>query len=273
MSFVEVRNLRLGYREEGSGAPIVFLHGVGSDKALWDKQLKYFSEKRRAVALDYPGYGESEHAPHDLQRPEIVEYLCDALDALGIERAHFVGLSMGGVILLEMWRQQPSRLSSMVLADTFAMHPDARSIVERAHHALATMTMREFAELRVPLVLRSDTSEALKREVIENMARIDPQSYKWAAEAVWTPDYRADLAGIDIPALIIVGEHDKLTPLSLSEELLAGIESATLKVIPDAGHISNIDNPAAFNRIVEDFIDALEAADSVPGAARENAGN
>lgn len=273
MSFVEVRNLRLGYREEGSGAPIVFLHGVGSDKALWDKQLKYFSEKRRAVALDYPGYGESEHAPHDLQRPEIVEYLCDALDALGIEAAHFVGLSMGGVMLLEMWRQQPSRPRSMVLADTFAMHPDARSIVERAHHALATMTMREFAELRVPLVLRSDTSEALKREVIENMARIDPQSYKWAAEAVWTPDYRADLAGIDIPALIIVGEHDKLTPLALSEELLAGIESAKLKVIPDAGHISNIDNPAAFNRIVEDFIDALEAADSVPGATRENAGN
>jgi len=258
VAFVDVNNFRLGYREEGSGAAIVFLHGVGSDKSLWDGQLKHFSEKRRAVSLDYPGYGESELAPHDIDRQEIAGYLCDALDALGIETAHFVGLSMGGVMLLEMWRQQPSRLRSMVLADTFAMHPEGEAIVERARHSLASMTMREFAELRVPTVLQPNAPDALKREVIENMSRIDKQSYKWAAEAVWTPDYRADLASITVPALVVVGEHDKLTPLKLSEELSANIPDAKLKVIPDAGHISNVDNDAVFNRTVEDFIDAVE---------------
>ncbi|MFN2452629.1 MAG: alpha/beta fold hydrolase [Pyrinomonadaceae bacterium] len=258
MAFVLVKGLKIGFSEEGNGVPVVFLHGVGSDKALWNRQLNYFSKRWCAVSLDYPGYGESDLAPNDLRREEIAAYLCGALDALGIKAAHFVGLSMGGVMALEIWRQQPARLRSMVLADTFAKHPHAVEIVERAHHALATMPMQEFAQLRVPMVLSSATPDETQREVVENMARINKHTYKWAAEAVWTGDYRAALASINIPTLVVVGEHDNLTPLALSEELRAGIAGAKLKVIPDAGHISNIDNPTEFNRAVEHFIAAVE---------------
>jgi 3-oxoadipate enol-lactonase len=168
--------------------------------------------------------------------------------------AHTVGLSMGGVIALEMALQQPSRLHSLVLADSFAWHPDAEGILARTRNALATMTMQEFAEARVHVLLAPSAPEALKREVVETMGRIDKRAYAWASVAVWTPDYRGDLLQIVIPTLVVVGEHDQPTPPALSEALQAGIPCAKLATIPNAGHISNIDNPAVFNRVVEEFI-------------------
>jgi 3-oxoadipate enol-lactonase len=164
---------------------------------------------------------------------------------------------MGGVIALEMARQQPAPLRSLTVADSFAWHPGAAAIVERAREAAVTMSMRAFAEARVSVLLAPSATETLKHEVVESMARIDKRTYRWATTAVWTPDYRADLPHIAIPTLVVVGEHDQPTPLALSEELQRGIPGARLAIIRDAGHISNIDNPAAFNQIVEEFITNL----------------
>jgi 3-oxoadipate enol-lactonase len=203
--------------------------------------------------LDYPGYGESDLPAGDLGRADVARYVFGAIEALGIEAAHIVGLSMGGVIALEMARQQPARLRSLTLADSFARHPDAAAIVERAFQA-ASMSMRAFAEARVSVLLAPSATETLKHEVVETMARIDKRTYRWATTAVWTPDYRADLTHIAIPTLVVVGEHDQPTPLALSQELYEGIPGAHLAIIPGAGHISNIDNPAVFNQAVEAFI-------------------
>jgi 3-oxoadipate enol-lactonase len=256
MARVMVEDLQIGYSERGDGAALVFLHGVGSDKSVWDRQLAFFSKQWRAVALDYPGYGESDLPVRDLDRPAIAGYVCGALDALGIAQAHVIGLSMGGVIALEIVRQQPHRLRLLTLADTFAHHPDADGIVARSRQAIETMPMSAFAELRVQALLAPGAPDALRREVVETMARVDQRAYRWASVAVWTADYRADLAGIAIPTLVIVGEHDQPTPVALARELAAGIHGAQLAIIPDAGHISNIDNPAAFNAAVERFIKA-----------------
>lgn len=257
MARISIRGINIGYEEQGRGTSIVFLHGVGSDKTLWVRQLGHFQNQFRAVALDYPGYGESDLVTGALARADIARCMLDAFDALEIAAAHVVGLSMGGVIALEMWRQQPKRLRSLTLADTFAHHPDAEVIVERSRRALGTMTMREFAEMRVPTVLSPTSSAALQRQVIENMSRIDKGTYYWAAEAVWTGDYRADLPKIKVPTLILVGEHDGLTPLQLSEELQI-IPDAKLEIIPHAGHISNVDNPDYFNFVVERFLNAAQ---------------
>lgn len=254
MTTVRVNGLIIGYQEQGQGDAIVFLHGVGSDKTLWEKQLDHFSLRWRAVSLDYPGYGESGLPPKALNREEIAHYLLGAMDELGIESAHVVGLSMGGVMALEMARHQRTRLRSLVLADTFAKHPQAETIIERSRHALATMTMREFAEWRVPVVLQPHADEALKQEVIQNMARIHKTSYYWAVDAVWNADYREDLSSLNIPALIVIGQQDTLTPLSLSQELYEGIHGSQIEIIPDAGHISNVDNAVIFNQVVESFV-------------------
>jgi len=156
MARILVDNLHIGYSERGDGAALVFLHGVGSDKSVWDRQIAFFSKQWRAVALDYPGYGESDLPTHDLDCRAIAGYVSGALDAIGIAAAHLVGLSMGGVIALEIARQQPDRLRSLTLADTFAHHPDADGIVARSRQAIETMPMRAFA-CKVRTIMSFDT--------------------------------------------------------------------------------------------------------------------
>lgn len=257
MARTKAENLNIGYCEQGAGDTVVFLHGVGSDKAVWDAQIEHFAALNyRAVALDYPGYGESDLPPADLNREQIADCIFGALDALGIiAAAHIVGLSMGGVIALEMWLREPERIRSVVLADTFAKHPEGDAILERSLEGAATLGMHKFAERRIAAVFAPGAAPALKRAFVENMSRINPRSYAWASRAVWTADYRADLSSIRTPTLVLVGEHDALTPVALSEELQKGIQGARLRVIPSAGHLSNIDNAAAFNEAVAKFLD------------------
>jgi len=258
MAVIRVDDLKIGYREKGTGKAIVFLHGVGSDISVWDRQLNHFSKKWRAVSIEYPGYAESDLPGKGLNREEIAHFLFGAMDGLSIKTAHIVGLSMGGVIALEMARHQPARLRSLTLVDTFARHPNGETILEGLHKDIEAMTMLAFARARVNLILSHNASEALKQEVIETMANIDKRTYRWSTKAVWTSDYRSDLPHITIPTLVAIGEHDQFTPLALSEELHRCIPGSKLVIIPNAGHLSNLDNPVFFNRIVEEFITSVE---------------
>ena len=225
----------IGYTAAGDGPALVFLHGVGSDKRVWAAQIAHFSAHYRAIALDYPGYGESDLPAAPLGRPEIAATLWAALAALGVTHPHLVGLSMGGVIALEMRRQSADDIASLTLADTFAWHPQADMLVKRSHDAIATMSMRAFAEARVAGLLGPAATTASRAAVIAQMGDIDPRTYHWSTLAVWTPDYRPDLAAITQPTLVLVGEHDHVTPLALSEELATGIPHARLVVIPRRG--------------------------------------
>lgn len=243
----------LGAIEAGSGGtPIVFLHGVGSDKSVWSPQLAHFSNGRRAVAFDYPGYGESEPAPEGTTRDDYAAAIFAGMDALEIDRAHLCGLSLGGVIAIAMHALAPQRCASLVLADTFAVHPDGAGIYERS--LAASTDLRALAEARVDFLLAPGALDDVRSEVIETMAKIDPAAYRVGAEAVWLADQRDRAAAIDVPSLVIVGEADRVTPPGLSEELAALVPGAKLERIPGAGHISNLERPAEFNRIVQEFI-------------------
>jgi len=263
MGRIKAGDIALGFSEQDGGGDggdaVVFLHGVGSDKAVWDEQLAHFAARGyRAVALDYPGYGESDSPSSEPDRAQIASYIFAALDELKVAAAaHVVGLSMGGVIALEMWRQQPARLRSLVLADTFAKHTDGDAILKRSLDGMTALGMGKFAEARVGAVLRPDAAPELKSRIVENMARINTRSYTWASRAVWTADYLSDLPNISTPTLVIVGEHDALTPGALSEELHNGIRNSRLRIIPAAGHLANLDNPAAFDEAVAEFIQSV----------------
>ena len=124
---------RIGVLEQGSGdTSIVFLHGVGSDKSVWAPQLEYFGRTRRSVAYDYPGYGDSDPAPDGMTREDFAEAILAAMDSLGIADAHVCGLSLGGVVAIALHAAAPMRCRSLILADTFAVHPDGRAIYERS---------------------------------------------------------------------------------------------------------------------------------------------
>ena len=246
---------RIGYLEAGSGqaTPIVFLHGVGSDKRVWRPQLEHFGSSRRAVAFDYPGYGESELI-HGATRDDFAASILAAMSALGIGRAHVCGLSLGGVVAIAMHAAASDRCASLIIADSFAVHPDGQGIHDRSVAASHSMTMRDLAEARTSVLLGSAATNGLRADVIETMAAIDPAAYRIGAEAVWLADQRDRATAIDVPALIMVGEEDGITPPALSEELLQLIPHARLMRIAGAGHLANIEQPQAFNGAIESFI-------------------
>jgi len=261
MATIDTASGRMGLLEAGSGGiPLLLLHGVGSDKSVWRPQLDAFGPERRTVALDYPGYGES--APlANASRDDFAAACWAALDALGIERAHICGLSLGGVVAIAMHAAAPERCASLILADSFAVHPEGHAIYDRSTAAARDLGMRGLAEARVGSLVAPGTSEALKRDLIATMAGIDPAAYVQGAEAVWLADQREWVAAIACPVLVVCGSADTITPPSLSEDLKDRIPHAALVEIAGAGHLSNIEQPAIFNRVLEGFLAGAEQAD------------
>jgi 3-oxoadipate enol-lactonase len=257
MPRIETSSGAIGYEEGGGEAlPIVFLHGVGSDKSVWAPQLRHFGRARRAVAFDYPGYGESEPPREGTTRDDYAAAIFAAMDALGIERAHICGLSLGGVVAIAMHHLHSQRCASLILADTFAVHPDGRAIYERS--VAGSIDLGSMAEARVDVLLAQPADPAVRSEVVETMARIDPAAYRIGAEAVWLAEQSFRACAIQEPALVLCGAEDKVTPPALSRELASLIPQARLELIEGAGHIANLEKPDEFNRVVEEFIREVE---------------
>jgi 3-oxoadipate enol-lactonase len=259
MGTVVTNRGRIGVVEQGSGGrtPIIFLHGVGSDKSVWRPQLEHFGAARRAIAFDYPGYDESDLI-EAATRDDFAAAILAAMDALQIERAHVCGLSLGGVVAIAMAAIAPDRCASLVIADSFAAHPEGRAIYHRSI-AASHSGMRQLAEARVGALLASE-NEAMRSEVIETMARIDPAAYRIGAEAVWLAVQIDRAVAVRAPTLIICGDLDPVTPPALSDELVKLIPGSRLEIIPGASHLANLDKPAEFNRAIDDFLSEVEPA-------------
>lgn len=249
---------QIGYVESGGGSadPIVFLHGVGSDKSVWHPQLDHFGRERRAVAFDYPGYGDSGPALEGTTRDDYASAIISAMHELGIDRAHICGLSLGGVIAIAIHYAAPERCASLILADTFAVHPDGRAIYERS--IAGSTDLAAMANARVDRLLAQPTDADVRREVVETMSRLSPCAYRIGSEAVWLADQRDRAQALDRPTLILVGDQDFITPADLSNELLDLIPQARMQVVTAAGHLTNLEKPDEFNRFVGNFLAEIE---------------
>jgi 3-oxoadipate enol-lactonase len=258
MSDVKTRFGTIGIAANGTDAEpaILFLHGVGSDKSVWRPQLDHFRGRNSGIAIDYPGYGESALV-EGATRDDYARAAFAALDAMGRNRAHICGLSLGGVVAIAMHALAPERCCSLILADTFAVHPDGRAIFERG--VAASADLRAMAEARVDVLLAQPADPAVRTEVVETMARIDPAAYRIGAEAVWLADQRDRAAAIAVPTLVICGSEDKVTPPALSRELADLIPGARYAEIAGAGHLTNLEQPEAFNRLLGTFIRAVDS--------------
>jgi len=248
----------IGFDQAGDGIPIVFLHGVGSDKSVWHPQLAHFGVQRRAITFDYPGYGDSDRAPEGATRDDYAAAILSAMNQLGIERAHVCGLSLGGVVAIAMHALAPQRCLSLILADTFAKHPEGPAIYDRS--LAASGDMRAMAEARVDVLLAQPADRAVRSEVVATMARIDPMAFRIGARAVWLADQGARVAEIRVPTLVICGTADKVTPPALSLELAETIPGARYEEIARAGHLTNLERPDEFNALVEAFVADVDSA-------------
>jgi 3-oxoadipate enol-lactonase len=256
MASIETALGKIGTVEVGGGerTPLIFLHGVGSDKSVWQPQLEHFGGTRRTLVFDYPGYSESQFRD-DATRDDYAAAILAAMTSLGVEKAHICGLSLGGVVAIAMHAAAPERCASLILADTFAVHPQGQAIYDRS--IAASHDMRGLAEARVGALMALQDA-ALCQGVIETMAAIDPEAYRLGARAVWLADQTERAAAIRAPTLVIVGDEDAITPPALSVELAALIPNSRLDVIHGASHLANLDKPEEFNRAIDDFLSGVE---------------
>jgi 3-oxoadipate enol-lactonase len=260
--FAEVDGVRLHYLDAGSGAPaLVLLHAFPLHSGMWAPQIQHLSPQRRVIAPDFLGFGGSD-APDSMYRYTMFGYadlLAGLLDRLDLDRVALCGISMGGYVALAFLRQYPERVSALVLADTRA-GADATQVFERRTDQQDQVARIGTAALIEVLLagLLSDTTRASRLELVEQVRRLmaNPAAgYIGALEAMkHRPDATDELAGISVPTLVIVGEDDSLSPPEVARDMHDRIPGSELAVLPDAGHLSNLEAAEEFNAAVADFL-------------------
>ena len=256
---VEIGTRAVAYDDAGEGSPVLFVHGFPHHRKLWAPQMRALAGQCRAVAVDLPGFGESD-MPERFSMDAWADGLARFLDALEIDRAVIAGLSMGGYITFAFWRLHRERVLALVLADTRAGadteegKAKRRETIELARREGPTAVARAM----LPGMVGKSTRErepsvvATMRAMMES-ASVD--SIVGASEAMLArTDSVPLLPTIDVPTLIVVGEEDVLTPPKESRAMHAAIRGSRLEIIPGAGHVSNIERPAAVNQVLAEFI-------------------
>ena len=256
--YVEIGGLRVAYQRAGRGPPLVLLHGILSDSRAWTRQLAGLADRFTVVAWDAPGAGRSADPPESFRASDYADCLSEFIVALGLDPAHVLGLSWGGVLAQELYRRHPERVRSLILADTYAGWKGSlpKAVCdERLASCIreSRLPPDEWVPGWLPGLLSENAPPELREEVVEVMSDFHPAGYRAMALAVADSDTRDLLPRIGVPTLLLWGELDRRSPLSVAEQLRDGIPGAQLTVIPDTGHVSNIEQPARFNAAVRDF--------------------
>ena len=233
--------------------PLLFLHGVGSDKSVWAPQMRHFARTRRCIAADYPGYGDSAPSP-GATREDFADAMLALLDTLGVEHVDICGLSLGGIVAMLMAPRLGNRLGRLVIANSFAVHPEGDAIFERSTSAARRLGMKGLADARIDMLLAPGTAPALRADLVATMGAIAPDAYVQGARAVWKADLTAEARAISAPTLVLCGSEDAITPPRLSDALADLLADARRVDLAGAAHLSNVERPDDFNREVEQFL-------------------
>lgn len=252
----------LAHADVGRGLPVVLLHAFPLNRSMWEPQIAALFGECRCLVPDLRGFGNSpSHGPYSMER--YADDVVALLDALQVERAVIAGLSMGGYVALAIWRKYPRRVRGMILADTRASADTTEAAAKRGE--LIDVARREgmdaVADRQLPGLVGKSTREK-QPELVDRIRSIMMQQrvdgVVGALEAMrGRPDSTDLLATIDVPTLVVVGEEDTVTPVKDARAMHQAITGSRLEIIPGAGHLSNLERPAAFNAAASDFVGSL----------------
>ena len=253
----------ISVNECGEGELLILMHGIGGNKRNWVTNIEVFGRHFKTVAWDARGYGESDDYPCDLDFSDFADDLNRVLDHYGVEKAHLLGLSMGGRIAFSFCERYGYRVASLVLCDThkgfkhFTKEQQEEFIRLRKEPLLAGKEPKDIAPIVAEtLIGRPENADAFDA-LVDSMSRLHKNSYIKSIEASVRGDHTDILGQIEAPTLVVVGELDRLTPPALAKDISDQIPRAKLAIIKDAGHLSNIENPTEFNSVVLDFLLSL----------------
>jgi 3-oxoadipate enol-lactonase len=256
---------RLAHTVSGVRGPwVLLLHGIGGGQSVWDDAASGTARAVaaagfRAVAVDLPGYGASAAVP-PTGIPGMAEAVLGLIDTLDAEAAIVVGHSMGGMVAQEMALLQPARVAGLVLACTSSAFGapggdwQARFVAERLAPLDAGLGMAGMAAALVPAMLGPAARAEAAAIAQDVMARVPEATYRAVLQAIVAFDRRAALAQIKAPTLLLAGEHDRTAPPAVMQRMAARIDGAEFVQLPGAGHIANIETPAAFHAALVAFL-------------------
>ncbi|RMH38278.1 MAG: alpha/beta fold hydrolase [Nitrospirae bacterium] len=259
---VSVRGINLGYTDEGHGEPLVFIHAFPLSRIMWEPQREALASRYRVINIDLRGHGESDSILWHFTLDDYAEDVVALVQHLHIERATFVGLSMGGYILFSLYRRRPELIKALVLADTRAQADSEEAKAGRM--ALAQVAYRKgmsaVADQMLPKLLAPGSLKT-RPELVERIRSIilnnDPAGTIVDLMAMAErPDSTPLLASVTCPTLVIVGEDDIATPPSEAHYMVDRLPQSKLITIPGAGHLSNIEQPERFTQALMDFVSA-----------------
>lgn len=264
MSVARVGGIELAYEVSGAGLPVVLLHGFPFNRTLWREQVEALRERYMVITVDLRGHGETQATEAPVTMEVMAGDVAALLDSLRITRVVLGGLSMGGYVALAFYQLFPERVRALLLADTrpHADTDEARLNREETAARALREGMKTIADAMLPKLLAPAT-HAERPEVVRRIGdMILHTSAQGAASALRGMAVRRDqaelLRRIDCPVLIIVGSLDAITPPADAELMHREIRNSRLEVIAGAGHVSNVERPADFNRALEKFLDELE---------------
>jgi 3-oxoadipate enol-lactonase len=257
-----VGDTAIAFDDIGSGLPVVFLHAFPLNRTMWEPQIGALVAECRCIPIDFRGFGDSRAAP-----PFSVDRYADdvaaVLDALQIERAVVVGISLGGYVAFAMWRRHRERIRGLVLSDTRAS-ADSEEVIARRRALIDTARTKgstAVANMQIAGLMgkstrdkRPDIYDAIHRM----MAQTGADGIIGGLEAMISrPDSTATLTTIDMPTLIVVGDEDVITPPKEARRIHDGIPGSRIEILHGAGHLSSVERPAAFNTVVSEFLGGL----------------
>ena len=261
---------RIALSVAGAGPLVVCLHGIGGHRQHWDDQLRAFSEHFTAAAWDARGYGDSDDYDGPLAFADFSADLARVLDGFGAERAHLVGLSLGGRIARDFALRHPTRVATLVLANTTAgfdsLTPDQVEAFIRSRRVPleSGRTLRELAPGLAQNLMSPAAVPGAYPRLLASMAALRKDSYLKTIEASTREDRGARIEAIRAPTLVVTSDEDRLYPAALAEDMARRIPGARLAIVRGAGHLSNLEQPEAFNAAVLPFL--LEHRDRAPPA-------
>lgn len=262
MKQAKLNGVDIAFEDVGSGPVVLFLHGFPINGRMWSPVIATLSDAYRLIIPDLRGMGESEVSSPIATMADYADDAAALLDHLNIrEPVVVVGLSMGGYIVFEFHRRHRDRVRALGLIDTRSEgdSPDAaKGRAEQAKRVLAEGS-HVVADAMKDKIFGPNVDPALKEAWHRIMASTAPKGVAAALEALRNrTDFTPSLGQINLPTLIVVGEQDVITPPAGAKAMHAAIRGSVLEVIPGAGHVPPLEQPAAFGRVMRRFLDGLD---------------
>ena len=257
MEVVRANGLEIAYERVGEGPPLVLVHGAAVDSRMWRPQLTALADEFTVVAWDEPGAGRSSDVPADFALADYANRLAALIVALDLGPAHVAGLSWGGTVALELYRHHPGLVATLILIDTYAgwkgslPEQEVRARMDGVRRMLAAAD--HLFDPTFPGLFAGEPPAEFVALLEEMAAAVRPESMRTALLVMAEADQRDLLPHIAVPTLLIWGELDARSPLTVASQFEEAIPDAKLVVIPGAGHVSNLEQPELFNDALRKF--------------------